>query len=458
MSSYPRALSHLALAVLIAGAINGCSSDDDLSTISTCGNGSVEGSEECDDGGTCVGGSNDGGRCSIVLGEEDTCPDFAGSCSLTATCNGGDLDGELCSADSECCPDDTSDCGATCFGRGGICSGGDLDAAACGFDTDCCPPENGASCGICLGSCLGGPSNGASCNSDASCSSVGTCVASDTDSCTSICTLPRCGDGVVNVGLEQCDGFNLAGATCADLLLGNGRLECDESCLFDTSECGPPFTPTNTPLPPTATPTPTNTLDPSITPDTPTPTATPIATATPTMGSCGNFLLDANEYTVVDVEIFGQSQMVEIGNLEGLECLEDGIPAACTASSETITVSYELVQPLGFAVDTFQGLISYRTDLVSFPTSGILPPSIINERFIIPDPPPSALSGTGLIVATRAVIGRSEPFADGIAFSIVFDICEGAPTPTINDFDCFVESCAGSGTPNQNCGCFIVIE
>lgn len=45
-----------------------------------------------------------------------------------------------------------------------------------------------------------------------------------------------CGDGVLN-GAESCDGTDLGGETCESLEYKGGALECDESCLFDTSGC-----------------------------------------------------------------------------------------------------------------------------------------------------------------------------------------------------------------------------
>jgi len=53
-----------------------------------------------------------------------------------------------------------------------------------------------------------------------------------------VCTGGRCGDGNLHVGEgEQCDGENLAGATCANQGLGGGELACNEYCRFDISRC-----------------------------------------------------------------------------------------------------------------------------------------------------------------------------------------------------------------------------
>jgi hypothetical protein len=52
-----------------------------------------------------------------------------------------------------------------------------------------------------------------------------------------------CGDGVKN-GLDQCDGADLGGSTCASLGYTLGVLACDASCGLDTSDCS------GTPAPP----------------------------------------------------------------------------------------------------------------------------------------------------------------------------------------------------------------
>lgn len=47
---------------------------------------------------------------------------------------------------------------------------------------------------------------------------------------------PRCGDGTVN-GEEQCEGDDLAGATCQSLGFVAGTLSCASDCRYDTSRC-----------------------------------------------------------------------------------------------------------------------------------------------------------------------------------------------------------------------------
>jgi len=50
-------------------------------------------------------------------------------------------------------------------------------------------------------------------------------------------SLPTCGDDVVNVAGEQCDGADLGGSSCGSLGLAGGTLACTAGCRFDTSAC-----------------------------------------------------------------------------------------------------------------------------------------------------------------------------------------------------------------------------
>lgn len=54
-------------------------------------------------------------------------------------------------------------------------------------------------------------------------------------------TPAQCGNGQQNPG-EQCDGADLAGASCASIGAGSGQLGCTASCTYDTSGCTPPTT------------------------------------------------------------------------------------------------------------------------------------------------------------------------------------------------------------------------
>jgi hypothetical protein len=45
-----------------------------------------------------------------------------------------------------------------------------------------------------------------------------------------------CGDGEQN-GMEDCEGGDLGGSTCASAGFDAGDLACNDDCTFDTSEC-----------------------------------------------------------------------------------------------------------------------------------------------------------------------------------------------------------------------------
>src|SRR5262249_17384958 len=61
--------------------------------------------------------------------------------------------------------------------------------------------------------------------------------------CTPFCTFDdtacvhTCGDGVRDLGEEQCDGADLGTKTCADFGYYRGALSCTSFCAFDSSDC-----------------------------------------------------------------------------------------------------------------------------------------------------------------------------------------------------------------------------
>jgi cysteine-rich repeat protein len=75
------------------------------------------------------------------------------------------------------------------------------------------------------------------------------------DNCVTDCKLPFCGDGVAHNledATEECDfpDFGRLGpdglpfmVTCNTLGFDGGTLNCTATCLYDTSQCGPTFTP-----------------------------------------------------------------------------------------------------------------------------------------------------------------------------------------------------------------------
>jgi len=202
----------------------------------TCGNGIVEGDEECDD-----------------TGQTRVCDD---DCTF-ADCGDGVLNeaaGEQCDdgGESSTCDVDCTavECGDSTVNAiaGEECDGAEFDGATCagsGFDGGVLACEGGclldtAACYICgdgttnpeelcddedLGgqTCLGLGFDGGTLACDPVCGY-------DTSGCYA------CGDGAVNPG-EECDLADLAGSTCADQGFLGGVLACDASCTYDTMAC-----------------------------------------------------------------------------------------------------------------------------------------------------------------------------------------------------------------------------
>jgi cysteine-rich repeat protein len=148
-----------------------------------CGNGIIEGNEECDDG-----NNTDGDGCSS-------------SCTLESPqseiCDNGmddDMDGLVDCLDSDCANDPA--CGPSCgngfLEPGEACDDGNRD------NTDSCPDD---------------PSTGGTCQPAA------------------------CGDGHLYQGVEECDTTDLDGETCQSLGYNSGTLTCGATCTFDTSNC-----------------------------------------------------------------------------------------------------------------------------------------------------------------------------------------------------------------------------
>jgi cysteine-rich repeat protein len=270
----------------------------------------------------------------------------------------------------------------------------------------------------------------------------------DSDACTSVCLRATCGDAVAYDGVEECDRFDLNGRTCRSFGLsdGTGGLTCNQTCTFDTSGCGSPL-PTPTPTR-TATFTQTPTLTPTPPPSgvlTATPTSTPTASPQP----CGNGLLEPGEN-------YQDPEFDFVGDPEGESCPADARVLPCTETEQELAVHVDLLfppppaEPISAAVI----LLAYRSDQVILPGRGLEP---LVRRGVLPrPPPPTVFTPLDLDYAVRVTIARA-PFQDSGFATATFHLCEGAPVPTLGDFACTVEGCAGSAGPIDGCGCSISI-
>ncbi|HVM96125.1 MAG TPA: hypothetical protein VMT89_07035, partial [Candidatus Acidoferrales bacterium] len=214
----------------------------------------------------------------------------------------------------------------------------------------------------------------------------------DNDDCSSTCVPAVCGDGFIDkvgVNHEDCEGTILDNASCNTLGFVTGTLTCNSSCRFDTSQCGPKFTPT------------------------PIVVATPTATATATPSTvCGNGLLETGE--TCD------------------SCPGDCSVKSCTAAGTMTTLAVIFASPSRPASGvTVQ--VGYRSDLVSLPGTGAA--SSVSSR-VKNRPQNSIFAVNDLDYALRVVASRAGSFADGRLFTVAFDDCFGGAAPQLDDFSC----------------------
>lgn len=224
----------------------------------------------------------------------------------------------------------------------------------------------------------------------------------DDDACTTACQPARCGDGVAYRSVEDCDGRDMLGASCASFGMA-GTLACAGDCSFDLAGCSP-APPTSTPLPPTPTPTP---------------------SPTPRQTSCGDGLLSAGETCT--------------------SCPDDCMPQPCGAGGGQSEVTVAVDVPS--AATQLSVTLAYRTNNLSLPA----PPT---GRVTSLSTPPLLLRATNsggyrLDVASPPTANQSSgPFA-----RVRFDRCAGSPAPEMDDFACTVTVCRAGAIALDGCTC-----
>lgn len=272
----------------------GCTTSCEINTVfcfgssATCGDGEAEGPEPCDgsdlNGQSCESLGYDGGElvcdaCSFDVagcsGDGPTCGD--GVLEGTEQCDGDELGdmtcedfgfsgGELTCSDTceyrfisctmfqNVCGDDAADAFELCDGddvRGANCEqlGAGSGTLTCnttcdGYDLSGCSAAptcgdgsitgnevcDGSSLGVLTSCTLAGYGGGG----PVTC--MATCLMHDLSACTN--PPPIC-NGVMALGMEQCDGGDLRGKTCESLGFSSGQLACNTNCSFDVSNCVP---------------------------------------------------------------------------------------------------------------------------------------------------------------------------------------------------------------------------
>jgi cysteine-rich repeat protein len=234
----------------------------------------------------------------------------------------------------------------------------------------------------------------------------------DTDACTSACKPARCGDGAVQFGVEDCDSFNMNGASCSSLGLSGDALRCTASCRFDMSDCGPAFTPTVAESP------------------TPSPTPTP--------NPCGNGVLDAGEVCACPTPPDPCTGFVCPADCQVLPCNDPGTPMQQFA--------VDLRAPLSSNPTSVRITVGYKSDRVHLP-NGLAAGARVKNR---PQGSAQIVNNLGYAV-TVVLTGTALP--NDQVFTIDFDTCAGAEPVMAMEFGCTVDSCGSSNGTIDGCTC-----
>jgi len=241
----------------------------DPSGCKRCGDGEVNGPEDCDGSAlgdkTCAAVGFDGGelkctaKCAFDTSACYKCGDAVkngselcdGSDLGTATCKSAGFDDGTLKCTAQCAFDTSAcdKCGDGVTTGKEKCDGNDLAGKTCktqGFDggTLKC---NSATCAFDTSACYkcgDGVKNGGD-QCDGTDFGAMTCKSFGYDSgslkCTATCTIDtsscqKCNDGKVS-GTEECDGSELGGKTCQTAGFIGGYLRCKSDCTRDTSWC-----------------------------------------------------------------------------------------------------------------------------------------------------------------------------------------------------------------------------
>ncbi|MDD5025812.1 MAG: DUF4215 domain-containing protein [Candidatus Peribacteraceae bacterium] len=214
-----------------------CAGEPSVCTL-TCGNGVIDGVEECDDDNVTAG---DGCSASCMVESGYACDGTPSTC--TPVCGDGLLKGsEACddnnvAADDGCSATCTVESGFTCSGTPSSCATRCGDSIVAGAE-ECEPPGTGACTDMCLFRTAGGGGGTAAATAGGSAATAAP---------TAPITPPKpsavCGNGVVETG-EQCDFGNLnelmpCSKQCKKLFCGDGIIsykigeECEPEKVVD---------------------------------------------------------------------------------------------------------------------------------------------------------------------------------------------------------------------------------
>ena len=226
---------------------------DDVCGGTVCGDGNVQGSEQCDtssnmNGHTCASEGFNGGNIactgSCTLNTAGCCKDACTGntqCVGTTqqTCQDGNNDGCKEWVNTGTCPVNPV-CGNSVIEGTELCDALNLNGHTCasegfnGGNIACTGSCTLNTAGCCKHACTG--------NTQCVGTNEQTCKDGNNDGCnewvtTGTCPVnPVCGNSVIE-GSEQCDASNLNGHTCASEGFNGGSVSCSGSCTVNTASC-----------------------------------------------------------------------------------------------------------------------------------------------------------------------------------------------------------------------------
>ncbi len=191
-----------------------------IEIVVTCGDGVAEEAEECDDGNTttetCAYGQTSctvcNASCQSAAGATSYCDDSITDAANGETCDDGVNNGQPNYCNDTCNGTVPATCGNGVVESGETCDDGNTATETCAYGQ--------TSCLVCNGSCQSAVGVMSYCGDSVTDATNGeTCDdgnVSDTDACLNSCVSAICGDGIIQSGVEECDGGDNCGDDCEE--------------------------------------------------------------------------------------------------------------------------------------------------------------------------------------------------------------------------------------------------
>jgi hypothetical protein len=145
----------------------------------------------------------------------------------------------------------------------------------------------------------------------------------------------------------------------------------------------------------------------------------------------------------------GDGVLTEGETCEG--CAQDCVVRTCTDGGTDATFRVDMLVPGDENPTSATFLVGYNNQRLSLPGTGIV--GSVQQRILNRQSGGSYI-GNDLDYALRVVVQRNAGITAGRAFTVNFDVCQGA-TPSPSDLGCNVEGCAGEFGLIKGCRCTV---